>query len=253
MPSLTHFSPLASSFLCFALTLTAQDTRTVIEPKIPAACVTLDASIAAPHGIIAEQDEQSLDTVRIQNAIDHCAPGKAVVLRAQGAKNVFLTGPITLSPGVTLVVNANTALVASRDPRIYDIAPGSCGILSERGHGCKPLIRGDGAHDSGIMGEGSIDGRGGAKLLGQNVSWWDLAHQAKITDQNQSVPVLISLRHADNFTMYKITLRNSPNFHVGVNETDGFTAWGVKIMTPKTARNTDGIDPGSSRNVTIAH
>ncbi|MGA7832230.1 MAG: pectinesterase family protein [Terracidiphilus sp.] len=253
MPSLTRFSLLASSFLCFALTLTAQDTRTVIEPEIPAACVTLDASIAAPHGIIAEQDEQSLDTVRIQNAIDHCAPGKAVVLRAQGAKNVFLTGPITLSTGVTLVVNANTALVASRDPRIYDIAPGSCGILSERGHGCKPLIRGDGAHDSGIMGEGSIDGRGGAKLLGQNVSWWDLAHQAKITDQNQSVPVLISLRHADNFTMYKITLRNSPNFHVGVNETDGFTAWGVKIMTPKTARNTDGIDPGSSRNVTIAH
>jgi len=53
--------------------------------------------------------------------------------------------------------------------------------------------------------------------------------------------------------MYKITLRNSPNFHVGVNETDGFTAWGVKIMTPKTARNTDGIDPGSSRNVTIAY
>ena len=53
--------------------------------------------------------------------------------------------------------------------------------------------------------------------------------------------------------LYKITLRNSPNFHVAVNDTDGFTAWGVKIMTPKTARNTDGIDPGSSHNVTIAH
>jgi polygalacturonase len=64
---------------------------------------------------------------------------------------------------------------------------------------------------------------------------------------------MIVLRHADNFTLYKITLRNSPNFHVGVNQTDGFTAWGVKIMTPKTARNTDGIDPSSSRNVTIAY
>ncbi len=30
-------------------------------------------------------------------------------------------------------------------------------------------------------------------------------------------------------------------------------AWGVKIQTPKTARNTDGIDPSSSTNVTIAH
>ena len=34
------------------------------------------------------------------------------------------------------------------------------------------------------MGEGSIDGRGGAKLLGQDVTWWDLAHQAKITDKS---------------------------------------------------------------------
>jgi polygalacturonase len=244
---------LAVPLLLIAPALSAQDTRKVVEPHIPAACVTLKAAIAANHGVIADKDERSLDTERIQHAIDTCTAGKAVVLRAHGRNKVFLTGPIALRSGVTLVVNANTALVASRDPRLYDLAPGSCGVVSERGHGCKPLITGNGAQDSGIMGLGSIDGRGGAKLLGQDVSWWDLAHEAKITDRNQSVPTLISLRHADRFTLYNITLRNSPNFHVGVNETDGFTAWGVKIMTPKTARNTDGIDPGSSRNVTIAY
>ena len=253
MRSVFSFSFSASSLLCFALALSAQDTRKVTEPHIPSSCVTLNASIVAEHGVIAPEDEQKLDTERIQHAIDNCAAGKAVVLRAHGRENVFLTGPIALRAGVTLVVDANTALVASRDPRLYDLAPGSCGIVSERGHGCKPLILGDGAKGGGIMGLGSIDGRGGAKLLGQDVTWWDLAHQAKITDKQQSVPVMIVLRHADGFTMYKITLRNSPNFHVGVNETDGFTAWGVKIMTPKTARNTDGIDPGSSRNVTIAY
>ena len=249
--SISVFS--APLLMCFGISLPAQDTRNVTEPNIPAACVILEADITATHGTIADKDERRLDTERIQHAIDNCAAGKALVLRAHGKKNVFLTGPLALRSGVTLVVDANTALVASRDPRIYDLTPGSCGILSERGHGCKPLIKGDGAQDSGIMGEGSIDGRGGARLLGQDVSWWDLAHEAKVTDRQQSVPVLISLRHADRFTLYKITLRNSPNFHVGVNETDGFTAWGVKIMTPKTARNTDGIDPGSSRNVTIAH
>jgi polygalacturonase len=253
MRSAFSFSISALSLLCFALVLPAQDTRKVTEPHIPAACVTLSAGIAAEHGVIAPEDERKLDTARIQHAIDNCAAGKAVVLRANGGKNVFLAGPIALRAGVTLVVDANTALVASRDPRLYDLAPGSCGIVSEHGHGCKPLILGDGAKGGGIMGMGSIDGRGGAKLLGQDVTWWDLAHQAKITDKQQSVPVMIVLRHADDFTMYKITLRNSPNFHVGVNETDGFTAWGVKIMTPKTARNTDGIDPGSSRNVTIAY
>jgi polygalacturonase len=231
--------------------LFAQDTRKVSEPHIPSACITLEASISAVHGVMSPGDERKLDTERIQHAMDNCAAGKAVVLRAKGQKNVFLTGPLQLHSGVTLVVEANTSLVASRDPRVYDLAPGSCGVVAERGHGCKPLIAGIGAVDSGIMGDGSIDGRGGAKLLGQDVTWWDLAHQAKILDRQQSVPQLISLRHADRFTLYKITLRNSPNFHVGVNETDGFTAWDVKIMTPKTARNTDGIDPGSSRNVTI--
>jgi len=232
--------------------LRGQDTRTVTEPRIPAACVVLDARIAANHGVIAEKDERSLDTERIQQAMDHCAKGKAVVLRARGRGNVFLSGPLALRSGVTLVVDAKAALVASRDPRIYDVAPGSCGVVSERGHGCKPLISGEGVVNSGIMGAGAIDGRGGAKLLGQDVTWWDLAHEAKVTDKAQSVPWLIVLRHADDFKLYNITLRNSPGFHVSVNETDGFTAWGVKVKTPKTARNTDGIDPGSSRNVTIA-
>ncbi|MGD0735007.1 MAG: pectinesterase family protein [Terracidiphilus sp.] len=244
---------LAISLLLSSAAFRAQDTRNVTEPHIPVACVTLEALVSAPHGVIAPADEQKLDTARIQSAIDNCASGKAVVLRAHGKKNVFLTGPITLRSGVTLVVDDNTSLVASRDPRLYDLAAGSCGIVGEKGHGCKSLITVDNANDSGIMGEGSIDGRGGAKLLSQDVTWWDLAHTAKITDKQQSVPRIISVDHSNGFTLYKITLRNSPNFHVGVNNTDGFTAWGVKIMTPKTARNTDGIDPGSSRNVTIAY
>jgi polygalacturonase len=233
--------------------LFAQDTRTVTEPKIPPACVTLQADVASHNGVISDADEQKLSTSRIQDALDHCAAGHSVVLRAHGKKNVFLTGPLTLRSEVTLVIDKNTALVASRDPRVYELSPGTCGIVSKRGHGCKPLISGADLKNAGIMGEGSIDARGGATLLGQDVTWWDLAHEAKVKDEQQSVPSMIAIRHAENFTLYDITLRNSPGFHVSVNQTDGFTAWGVKIMTPKTARNTDGIDPGSSRNITIAY
>ncbi len=239
--------------LAFALTLPAQDTRAVTEPHIPAACVTLKARIAAVNGVIPAQEERSLDTARIQDAINRCTPGKAVVLHSDGAKNVFLIGPIHLRSGVTLVVAARTALVASRDPRLYDLKPGSCGILAAHGHGCKPLITAENLNNSGIMGAGSIDGRGGATMLGQKVTWWQLAHAAKVKDQYQSVFSLISIVRATNFTMYGITLRNSPNYHVATFLTNGFTAWGVKIMTPATARNTDGIDPRSSRNVTIEH
>ena len=255
-PSLP-FRYVASCFFLILLLgapgLHAQDTRKVTEPHIPPACSTLTAHLGEAGGLLAPGDEHLLDTERIQHALDGCAPGHSVVLRAKGKHNVFLSGPLTLPSNTTLVVDANTALVASRDPRVYDLSPGSCGIVSEHGHGCKPLITVNDAQNSGIMGDGSIDGRGGAKLLSQNVTWWDLAHTAKITDKGQSVPWLIVVHHATNFTLYRITLRNSPGFHVAVNDTDGFTAWDVKIMTPKTARNTDGIDPGSSRNVTITH
>ena len=54
---------------------------------------------------------------------------------------------------------------------------------------------------------------------------------------------------SNDFTLYGIDLRNSPNFHVIVSKTDGFTAWGVRIDAPANARNTDGIDPSSSTNV----
>jgi polygalacturonase len=235
----------------FAITSAAQDTRQISEPKIPATCSTLTAVLRAKNGVLSDADEQKLDTSRIQSAIDGCTAGRAVVLRAHGEHSVFLTGPLTLKSGVTLVVSARTVLAASRDPRVFDLAPGSCGIVSIRGHGCRGLITVNDASGNGIMGDGSIDGRGGADLLGQKVSWQDLAHEAKVTDQQQSVPWMIMLRNSRDFTLYRITLRNSPGFHVSVNQTDGFTAWGVKIMTPKTARNTDGIDPGSSRNVTI--
>jgi polygalacturonase len=59
------------------------------------------------------------------------------------------------------------------------------------------------------------------------------------------------LNRCDNFILYRITLMNSPNFHVGYSGGNGFTAWGVKIWSPERARNTDGIDPGNSTNVTI--
>ncbi len=231
----------------------AQDTRPVSEPRVPPSCVAVPALLKVGELGLAPEQELALDTARIQSAIDGCARGHAVVLRADAARTTFLTGPLTLRTGVTLVVDAGAVLVGSRDPRLYDLTPGSCGVVNEKGHGCRPLIAADDTEHSGVMGPGVIDGRGGATLLGQKVSWWELAQQAKVTDAQQSVPWMIVVRRARDFTLYNVTLRNSPGFHVAVNGSDGFTAWGVRIMTPKTARNTDGIDPGSTRNVTIAH
>lgn len=242
-----------TALLALGPLLCGQDTRSVTEPFLPATCSVLPAHLAAPGGWLAPADEQRLDTSRLQRAIDACPPGYAVELRTAGSDDVFLTGPLQLRRGVTLVIDEGVAVFASRDPRLYDLSPGSCGVVNERGHGCKPLILAKDAPGSGIMGDGVIDGRGGEMLLGEKSTWWDLAHLAKVRDQQQSCFRLVVVDHSDNFVLYRITLRNSPNFHVLVQQTDGFTAWGVRIDTPRTARNTDGIDPASSTNVSIVH
>ena len=175
--------------------------------------------------------------------------------RRRGAQRAFLTGPLTLKRGVTLLVDTNAILFASRNPRDYDIDQSKrCGTVDAKGHACKALITTDRATGSGVMGPGTIDGRGWAKLIGRDSSWWDLAQLAKVKNQSQSCPRLLQINRTDDFTLYKITLRNSPNFHVVYDRGNGFTAWGVVINTPdKRARNTDGIDPASATNVTITH
>lgn len=243
----------ALTSVLLAGTLAAQDTRPLIQPRFPSPCTVLAAHLAAPEGRLARVDERKLDTARIQSAINSCPPGHAVELHAFGSSNVFLSGPLRLRRGVTLLVDKGVVLYASRDPRLYDLTPGSCGVVDKQGHGCRPLILADNAPGSAIMGDGVIDGRGGETLLGQKLTWWDLAHIAKVRDLQQSCFRLVVVRRADNFVLYRITLRNSPNFHVMVEQTNGFTAWGVRIHTPRTARNTDGIDPASSTHVSIVH
>jgi polygalacturonase len=237
-------SMLAQMVLMIALTACAfaQDRRVVREPSIPPSC-----SVLTPQS--GSMDENRLDTARIQEAIDQCAAGHAVELKP----GTFLAGPLSLRRGVTLLVDSGAVLLASRNPRDYDLKPGSCGIVNQEGHGCKPLIGADHVAGAGVMGDGVIDGRGGATLTGEKVSWWDLAQEAKVKNANQNCPRLMQLNNADDFTLYRITLKNSPNFHVSYSGGNGFTAWAVIIDSPKTARNTDGIDPSSASNVTITN
>jgi polygalacturonase len=219
--------------LCF--TALAQDTRNVPEPKIPAACTKLDANLTSvfdgKFNTLAPADEPKLDTGRIQKAIDACAKGKAVVLQVHGNTNAFLSGPLQLREGVTLVVDKGATLFQTLDQSL--LGP--------------PLISVTDVSGAGVMGDGVIDGRGGEKYVGKNISAWDHA--------GGPLSRLIVCNHADNFTLYRITLKNSPNFHVVYNGGDGFTVWGVKIDTQQRgAPNTDGIDPGKgSKNITITH
>jgi polygalacturonase len=250
---------------CLAASACAQDARTVTEPVIPPLCTTLDAQLTATsdgtYATLAAADEVKADTDRIQSAIDSCGRGKAVALRVKNKANAFLTGPLKLRDGVTLLVDKGATLFASLAFKDFDVTPGSCGIVKPGiKPGCKPLIAVDGVRDAAIMGDGVIDGRAGVTIPGQSISAWDIAQRYE--GKERGLFRMVVANHADNFTLYRITIRNSQNFQVTYNAGDGFTVWGVKVDAPHRipsaarplAHNTDGIDPGNgAKNITITH
>ncbi|MDP9001129.1 MAG: glycoside hydrolase family 28 protein, partial [Myxococcota bacterium] len=82
---------------------------------------------------------------------------------------------------------------------------------------------------------------------------------------NHSCPTLIQAKGAQTFTLYKISLYNSPNAHVSLGSR-GFIVWGVTVLTPSAAanslgkaltasyaRNTDGIDPNGASDGYIVY
>jgi polygalacturonase len=181
--------------------------------------------------------ETTLDTTTIQNALKACATGHAVKLAAGGGKNAFIIGPITIPTGVSLWVDTGTTLFGTRDPNVYN--------------GASALITVSGANSS-IVGDGVIDGQGGEPNVGSTKSFWDA------NGGGGSSPALIRVAGATNFTLYAITLQNSPMFHVKL-DANGFVVWGITIKTPSkatnsvgtalnagNAHNTDGVDPGEA-------
>jgi Glycosyl hydrolases family 28/Bacterial Ig-like domain (group 3) len=245
-----------AAILCVAAH--AQDTRTVNEPTFPASCSTLQAQLAIVNGEPAS--ETTFDTTRLQAALNGCASGQAVELQTSGTNNAFLIQPITIPTGVTLLVDGGVTVFASRNPVDYQIAgKETCGTVGSAGNGCNPLFNiANNATSSGagIMGYGVIDGRGEDKLLVNGTasanSWWDIAAQAQAANGAQNNFVLLAASKASNFTLYKITLKNSAMFHVTWKNATGLTVWGAKIIAPFSARNSDGIDPQGS-NITITN
>jgi polygalacturonase len=214
----------------------AGDSQLPAEPTIPPACSILPATQSVLAGALPS--ETGLDTSAIQKALNACASGQAVKLTTNGANNAFITGPLTLPAGVTLWVDAGITLYATRDTNVW-------GSASE-------LIAVSGAN-SGIVGDGIINGQGGEPNLGSTQSWWD-----QNAGSSGNSPALIAVRGATNFTLYRITLHDSPKFHVKMGAA-GFVVWGVTIKAPSkatnsagtalsysNAHNTDGIDPGEA-------
>ncbi len=137
---------------------------------------------------------------------------------SNGTKTALLTAPLTIA-SATLWVDAGVTLYASTGA--------TKSIITVTGTG------------SQIVGEGTIDGQG-------QTGYW----------ANPPGPTLVQAT-GSHFVMYRIHLQNSPGYHVKVTG-DHFVIWGNTLQTPSTsaggltpdsAHNTDGIDPGDGTSV----
>ena len=252
---------LSGAAVCVMAVITAagQDTRTVVEPVIPAVkCSVLTATLAADStvtGGLTLAQETVFDTSRIQSALTGCAQGQAVELAPSGSLNAFLIQPITIPAGVTLLVDAGVRVMASRNPADYNKGTSTnCGTISGPGSGCQPLISINTAPGAAIMGYGAIDGRGGANMLINGAdsgnSWWGLMVSSGSTG-GEVYPVMLNVGSSANVTLYRITFQNSPHFHITASSSNNMTVWGTKIITPYDTQNTDGLDPGGFNNMTV--
>jgi len=213
-----------------------------------------------------------LDTARIRAALAACTVVKLVT---DGEHNAFLSGHLDVT-SETLWVDKGVTLFMSRNADLFQ-STGNCGVLGVNdSSACLEFITVSGTRPA-IVGEGTIDGQGGEPLVGHDYSWWQMSYALRAIDGSIGNPTLINLKKGTTgFVLYKITIHNSAKFHVkltssppdgvgaGVcdNMTDrgkGFIVWGITLLTPSKwfnsagyqltpswARNTDGVDPGTT-------
>jgi pectin methylesterase-like acyl-CoA thioesterase len=194
------------------------------------ACTVLEAHLTAKSALVAPG---GADTARIQQALSACAPGKAVVLASNGARTAFLAAPLVIPRGVTLFVDKAVTLYASRNPRDYDLAPKSCGAIEKpyvegEQPACKPFLFSYQATNSGIAGEGTIDGQGAA--------WWKLNAAHRI-----AAPDLVSDYESQNFSVAGVHLRNAARWSLSIYKTPSPRVNGVTVDAPAAASGVSGV------------
>ncbi len=201
--------------------------------------------------------------------------------RSSGVET-YLTGPIHLKSHVLLQVLAPTVLKNTTDHSRYQPAfigypyefsndPTKTGVGPTLTGQPEAMISAEGITDSGIIGDGTIDGSGADPTTAtadnpNGYSWWKLAANAKnqtsypefpdIPSSNGLPrPWLVEFYNSSRIIVQGILLTNSPMWNLALRYDTDVVVAGLRVFNnandPTGAPNTDGIDPVSSKNVFI--
>jgi polygalacturonase len=160
-------------------------------------------------------DGATVNTTAIQAAIDAAsAKGGGIVEVPAG---IFMSGPIRLASGINLRVEHGAVL------RMLPLDKYPGGTIDPA-----DFVSGAKLHDVAISGSGMIDGQG--------APWWPFA---KTKEARR--PRMIALSGCDRVLIEKVTLTNSPMFHIAIGgQSANITVRGVTIRAPA---STDLVQP----------
>ena len=253
------------------------------DPTDPS-CILKAARIEPPEGQVLDEPLDpakamlALDGVRINEALARCPVVKLV---KDGDYNAFLSSNIKVDGGLvapggkTLWIDEGVTLFQSRNPALFQ-QTGNCGAIGVNdSSACLEFITVMGMRPA-LVGRGTIDGQGGEPMVGKDYSWWQASYALRAIDGSIGQPNMINLRKGTTgFVLYGLTLHNSCKFHVkltssppegalpGVCDSEpygkGYIVWGITLLTPSKwfnsagyqltpswARNSDGVDPGTT-------
>ena len=211
---MSNFQTLLLVLMAFYFTLTGSVPAQ--NPSLPV--IPTNVFRVTEYGAVG--DGQKINTAAIQKTIDVASKaGGGIVLIPEGR---FLTGPFLLTSRINLHLDKGAMILISDDMAKYP-------VVKSRYQDCISVTDGQ---DIEISGEGTIDG--------QSKAWW-AAFEA---DHNMTHrPYMIKLYNCRRLRVQRVTLCNSPMFHLVPQNCTDVTIQGITIKSPSNAHNTDGIDP----------
>lgn len=189
----------------------------------------------------AKANDETVDTVAIQQAIDACAAagGGRVVI----PNGIFVSGTVSLKSNIELYLAHGATLKGS--PMVSDYAASKESDGNHVGGKRDGLIVAEKAHNVAITGFGTIDGNGEA--------FWDPG----FLTSGKSRPSLprpmpwIEFRDSKNITVRDTTFVNSPSYGVTLSRSTDIDIYNIRILADPRSPNSDGIQVNDSKRVTI--
>lgn len=190
------------------------------------------------------------DTAAIQAAICCCPPqGRVLIPRGR-----YVVSPLFLKSHIRLELAEGAELLLRTERESFPVLPGITGASDGSGEKYLGLWEGDpldsfaslvtgiDVEDVVIYGRGVLDGRA------QEGDWWTEPKTRRGAWRGR----MLYLHGCKDIVVQGLSFKNSPAWNLHPSYSDDLAFYNVTVTAPANSPNTDGFDPESCKNVTLA-